>query len=99
MFKMKAYSDKEDVAALICRVSEASSCGGVPEMISEDLPNFPTAKKRSTSFFDAECPGVIPNESYESICEACKNLRLLVLENRQQEKKRLNERRLRFVKL
>ncbi|ODM91712.1 hypothetical protein Ocin01_14969, partial [Orchesella cincta] len=95
VFEMNSYADKEDVAALICRVAEASSCCGVPEMISDDLPNFPNAKKRSTSYFDSECPGIIPNDSFDAICSACKKLRSRVLECRQQEKKRLNERRIR----
>ncbi|CAL8143954.1 unnamed protein product [Orchesella dallaii] len=95
VFEMTSYADKEDVAALICRVAEASSCCGVPEMICDDLPYFPTAKKRSTSYFDSECPGIIPTDSYDAICSACTKLRTRVLESRQEEKKRLNERRIR----
>lgn len=98
-FGMTCYAEKEDVANLICRVAEASSCLGIPEMVVDDLIYFPNAKRRNTSYFDPDCPGVIPNDFYEQepMCSACKHLQDRILINRKKEKQRLLERRMRFV--
>lgn len=96
VFGMTCYAEKEDIAALICRVAEASSCNGVPEMVLDDLPSFPSAMKRNSTYFDSECPGVIPNDAYDPICSSCRHLQSLVLENRAKERERFMERRIRL---
>lgn len=95
VFGMAAYADKEDIAGIINRIAESSTCSGVPKMVEDDLKHFPTVRKRNCAFFAENCPGVIPNDAFDPVCSACKDLQGNLLESRENEKKRLLERRIR----